>query len=48
MIHIYQRPLEEDFPDREELEREVEITLAHEIAHYLGINEETLEEYGYG
>lgn len=48
MIHIYQRPLEEDFPDREELEREVEITLAHEIAHYLGINEETLKEYGYG
>ena len=48
MIHIYQRPLEEDFPDREELEREVEITLVHEIAHYLGISEETLEEYGYG
>lgn len=48
MIHIYQKPLEEDFPDRDELEREIEITLAHEIAHYLGIDEETLERYGYG
>jgi predicted Zn-dependent protease with MMP-like domain len=48
MIHIYQGPLEEDFPDLEELEREIEITLVHEIAHYLGFDEETLEEYGYG
>jgi predicted Zn-dependent protease with MMP-like domain len=47
-IHIYQGPLEADFPDPEELEREIEITLAHEIAHYLGFNEETLERYGYG
>jgi predicted Zn-dependent protease with MMP-like domain len=47
-IHIYQGPLEEDFPDVEELEREIEITLAHEIAHYLGFDEETLERYGYG
>jgi predicted Zn-dependent protease with MMP-like domain len=28
--------------------REIEITLAHEIAHYLGIDEETLDRYGYG
>jgi len=48
MIHIYQKPLEKDFKVREELEREVEITLVHEIAHRLGIDEETLEEYGYG
>ncbi len=48
MIHIYQKPLEEDFPDPDELKREVEITLAHEIAHYLGIDEETLDRYGYG
>jgi len=47
MIHIYQKPLEEDFPNRDELEREIEITLAHEIAHYLGIDEETLDRYGY-
>jgi predicted Zn-dependent protease with MMP-like domain len=48
IIHIYQKPLEEDFPNRDELEREIEITLAHEIAHYLGIDEETLDRYGYG
>ncbi len=48
MIHIFQGPLEQDFPDRSGLEREIEITLVHEIAHYLGIDENTLEEYGYG
>ena len=48
MIHIYRGPLEEDFPEPEELEREIEITLVHEIAHYLGFDEDTLEEYGYG
>jgi predicted Zn-dependent protease with MMP-like domain len=48
IIHIYQGPLEEDFPEPEELEREIEITLAHEIAHYLGFDENTLEAYGYG
>ncbi len=47
LIYIWQRPLEEDFPDPAELEREVEITLVHEIAHYMGFDEETLEKYGY-
>ena len=47
LIHIWQGPLEEDFPERAELEREVEITLAHEIGHYMGFDEETLKEYGY-
>jgi len=47
MIHIYQGPLEEDFPDPEDLAREIEITVAHEIAHYLGFDEDTLREYGY-
>jgi len=47
VIHIYQGPLEEDFTDREDLVREIEITLVHEIAHYMGFDEETLAEYGY-
>ncbi len=47
LIYIWQKPLEEDFPDLAELEREVEITLVHEIAHYMGFDEETLEKYGY-
>jgi len=48
LIFLYRGPLEEDFPDEEELAREIEITLAHEIAHYMGFDEDTLKEYGYG
>jgi predicted Zn-dependent protease with MMP-like domain len=47
LIYLYRGPLEEDFPDPEELAREIEITLVHEIAHYMGFDEEILEEYGY-
>jgi predicted Zn-dependent protease with MMP-like domain len=48
IIYLYRKPLEEDFPDPQELSREVEITLVHEIAHYMGFGEDILEEYGYG
>jgi predicted Zn-dependent protease with MMP-like domain len=47
IIYLYRRPLEEDFPDPQELAREVEITLVHEIAHFMGLDEEILKEYGY-
>jgi predicted Zn-dependent protease with MMP-like domain len=47
LIYLFRGPLEEDFPDPEELGREIEITLAHEIAHYMGFDEEILKEYGY-
>jgi predicted Zn-dependent protease with MMP-like domain len=47
LIYLYRGPLEEDFPDPEELAREIEITLVHEIAHYMGFDEDILEEYGY-
>ncbi|MBZ5496530.1 MAG: metallopeptidase family protein [Acidobacteriia bacterium] len=47
LIYLYRGPLEADFPDAEELAREIEITLVHEIAHYMGFDEETLKEYGY-
>lgn len=47
VIFLYQKPLEEDFPEREDLIREIEITIVHEIAHYFGFDEETLERYGY-
>ena len=47
VIYLYQEPLEEDFPDRDDLIEEIEITLVHEIAHYFGFDEETLERYGY-
>jgi len=47
VIVLYQKPLEEDFPDRKDLIREIEITVVHEIAHYFGFGEEILERYGY-
>lgn len=47
VIHLYQGPLEEDFPDPEELEYEVEVTLVHEIAHFMGLDEEAIREHGY-
>lgn len=47
VIYLYQKILEEDFPERETLIEEIEITLVHEIAHYFGFDEDALEEYGY-
>ena len=47
MIVLYQKSLEEDFPDRQDLIREIEITIVHELAHYFGFGEEILEQYGY-
>ena len=47
VIVLYQKPLEEDFPDRKDLIREIEITIVHELAHYFGFGEEVLERYGY-
>jgi predicted Zn-dependent protease with MMP-like domain len=47
-VTIYRRPLEEEFADDpDELEREIRITVLHELAHYFGIDEERLEELGY-
>jgi predicted Zn-dependent protease with MMP-like domain len=46
-IALFQEPLESFCRDRGELEAEIEITLAHEIAHYLGIGEARLEDLGY-
>ena len=46
-VTIYRLPLEESFPDARELEREIRITVLHELAHYFGIEEGRLEELGY-
>ena len=46
-ITIFRLPLEESFPDALELEREIRITVLHELAHYFGIDEARLEELGY-
>lgn len=47
-IFIFQEPLEEMCESLAELEREIEITVVHEVAHFLGIDETRLEELGYG
>jgi len=46
-ITIYRLPLEESFPEPEELEAEIRITVLHELAHFFGIDEERLDELGY-
>lgn len=47
-ISIYRLPLEESFPDPAELEQEIRVTVLHELAHHFGIDEERLDELGYG
>lgn len=39
-IVLFRLPLEEDFADPEELADEVRITVLHELAHHLGIDDE--------
>jgi len=46
-VAVYRRPLEAAFPDPNELERQIRITVLHELAHYFGIDEERLAELGY-
>jgi predicted Zn-dependent protease with MMP-like domain len=46
-ISVYRLPLEESFPDPDELRREIRITVLHELAHYFGLEEERIAELGY-
>ena len=49
VITLFQEPLEEDFGhDPRELRREVQITVAHELAHLFGFDEDRISELGYG
>jgi predicted Zn-dependent protease with MMP-like domain len=47
-IYIFQEPLEDMCETLEELEEEIEITVVHEIAHFIGLSEDRLIELGYG
>jgi predicted Zn-dependent protease with MMP-like domain len=47
-ITIFRRPLVAAFPDPAELEEEIRITVLHELAHYFGIDEDRLDELGFG
>jgi predicted Zn-dependent protease with MMP-like domain len=44
-IIIYQRPLEEDFPDRRRLMIEIRKTVIHELAHHFGYSDRDLEKF---
>ena len=46
-ILIFQEPLEAACETDEEIEEEIEITVVHEVAHFLGMSEERLAELGY-
>ena len=45
-ISLFRIPLEEDFPDPDDLADEVRVTVIHELAHHLGIDDDRLEELG--
>ena len=45
-ITLFQATLLEDFPDPVELEHEVWVTVVHELAHHLGIDEDRLHDLG--
>lgn len=47
-ITLFRGPLLEDCVDEEDLREEIATTVIHEIAHYFGIDEERLEELGWG
>jgi predicted Zn-dependent protease with MMP-like domain len=47
-ITLFRLPLQEDFPDPRELENEVRLTVLHELAHHLGIDDDRLDELGAG
>ncbi len=48
VIYLFRKPLMEDFPEPGELEHEIEVTLVHEIAHFMGLDEDVVRAYGYG
>ncbi len=45
-ITLFRLPLETDFPDPDDLAEEVRLTVMHELAHHLGIDDERLDELG--
>jgi predicted Zn-dependent protease with MMP-like domain len=45
-IILFRLPLEADFADPDDLADEVWVTVVHELAHHLGIEDDRLEELG--
>ncbi len=47
-ITLFQRAIESASSSREDVVREIRVTVLHEVGHYLGMSEEDLERLGYG
>lgn len=47
-IVIYRQPILRSCSSRTEAEREIKVTLWHEVGHYMGLNEDDLHRLGYG
>ena len=47
-ITIYRQPILRSCATRAQAEREIRITLWHELGHYLGMSEDDLDLLGYG
>jgi predicted Zn-dependent protease with MMP-like domain len=47
-IAVYMHPLMDNCVTPEELVEEIRITVLHELGHHLGMDEDQLEELGYG
>ena len=45
-ITLFRLPLEEDFPDPDELAEEVRRTVLHELAHHAGFGDDRLHDFG--
>jgi predicted Zn-dependent protease with MMP-like domain len=45
-ITLFRIALEEDFSDPVELEHQVQVTVLHELGHYLGIDDDRLRDLG--
>jgi predicted Zn-dependent protease with MMP-like domain len=46
-IIIYQRPIQAGAKDRQEIRKEIRLTLMHEIGHYFGLGEDEISSAGY-
>ena len=46
-ISLDRLPLEESFPDPDELRDEIRVTVLHELAHYFGLDEARIADLGY-
>jgi predicted Zn-dependent protease with MMP-like domain len=47
-IHIYQGPIEEDCADRAEMAALIRDVVTHEVGHYFGLDDETMDGIEHG